>query len=1476
MLKRMFSLRFWLSVMPLLLPLSGSMATETPVELIGYLNYSATWMDDLTPRFGFYRFSSDGSTGLTAISNTVGTDEGVSHSGVYANGKYYGILVNGTYARYDTYFRVYDTETWTLENSIHLGTNNDGSITGDLTYDHTSNTIYASTRPFGNTETGDLVTIDPVTGAFTKIASTGFISALAADAKGQLWGIGRDGVLYRIGKDGSKEKVGSTGYIPSTEYSQSATIDYRTGRMFYIFNGYVEGDVYHTIMTRLFEIDLSTGAATTLVNFGNDERISALGIINANPDAPDNIADLSFRPVEPRSLTGRVSFTVPTVTYGQTTLNGNVDITLTLDGEPVGSATAVAGSTFTRDMIVSSEGNHTLTVVLSSGGHEGVKAVQTTFFGTDTPKPVTDLKFETDESRAIATLTWTTPTTGVNGGYIDTDNITYDIKRLPEQSDAATGYKGDGFTETIPDEMQYMRYKVEVCVDGQKSKAAYSNYAIAGQPHTIPFVEMFATEADFNKFTVIDANNDAAEYTDIFYAPKWHYDDEYAAAFYYTNNNVADDWLITPALKLEQGKVYRIMFSAYGYYGYDNRLLLTVGPRPTVEGQTHIIADRTFNAVNLEPVQIVVDFVAAEGDSYIGFHNVADKSDHMSIDNILVREMNSGDVPAAIANPDIKVNDEGKVEITFTTPTATANGKTLEGTVDVCIYKGIDTTPMATLKDCKPGEVKQWTDVKTIPAPNVYSLVVVNDNGESIQTDISIDLSEGIPGAVSDINALPDANGNILLTWAAPAGGVDSEGRTIVPGNVHYTITRISGATFTELVHDYSGLSFTDTDPLADVEGPQGSVFYRITPASATGEGKASMSPVVTVGEAYTIPFAETWMNQIATTGPWRSDSKNISWSVVSTGYDPYTLGKDGPGLLKVEGDSYGKQPGSGYYISPRINFSETTAPKLSFYMYGATTYADDTYLQVGYETTDGTRTLLPEMYYAKAEENGWREFTADLSAIEGQSSVSFLFYGNINTVENNCMHIDNVRVTGEAPVDEIKMESLSGPVTLLPGTEGEYKAVVANVGTNVQKEAKVSLSANGSIIDEQRIENLSTGESKEVIFRFTPSESMAQTTVNLQATVQSETDGIEANNERTISVSVGEMFMPYVSTISGYCDSDLSAVICWNTPDRSSVKKQISDGAEDYRTFAIDSIGHWTMTDGDLTYPHLFYYQEEDVEWENCDKLQSFMVFNPSKTTPSIPLNAHSGEQYFVCWSANGKANDDWMISPELTGDLQMISFYARAVSANYQEPFNVLFSYSGTDRSEFVKLNQQGTLAPKDTVWTLFRFTLPEGARHFAINYVGRNMMGLLIDDVQYNGFDTGRNPDGYNIYRDGIRLNTEPLTSLKYTDAGHKTGDVHSYYITAVYGDRESEPSDEIKIEIKEPTGIDTPTSGKSVARISTRPGRIVVEGAEGNEISVYTIDGRLVSRQKGSDISVITVHAGLYIVKTDGTIGKVVVR
>lgn len=62
--------------------------------------------------------------------------------------------------------------------------------------------------------------------------------------------------------------------------------------------------------------------------------------------------------------------------------------------------------------------------------------------------------------------------------------------------------------------------------------------------------------------------------------------------------------------------------------------------------------------------------------------------------------------------------------------------------------------------------------------------------------------------------------------------------------------------------------------------------------------------------------------------------------------------------------------------------------------------------------------------------------------------------------------------------------------------------------------------------------------------------------------------------------------------------------------------------------------------------------------------------------------------------------------------------------------------------------------------------------------------------------------RNPDGYNVYKNGRRINTELVTETEYLDTDVDTGRIIYYFVTAVYEDYESEPSNIVDVRFQVP--------------------------------------------------------------------------
>ena len=79
------------------------------------------------------------------------------------------------------------------------------------------------------------------------------------------------------------------------------------------------------------------------------------------------------------------------------------------------------------------------------------------------------------------------------------------------------------------------------------------------------------------------------------------------------------------------------------------------------------------------------------------------------------------------------------------------------------------------------------------------------------------------------------------------------------------------------------------------------------------------------------------------------------------------------------------------------------------------------------------------------------------------------------------------------------------------------------------------------------------------------------------------------------------------------------------------------------------------------------------------------------------------------------------------------------------------------------------------------LLRPTAPRGAKRFAVRSCATDAFILMLDDFSYevNGEGGSIAIRGYNVYRDGVQLNSEPVEENSYTDSD-VSGTYHKYVV------------------------------------------------------------------------------------------------
>ena len=606
-------------------------------------------------------------------------------------------------------------------------------IPSTMAYDVTSDKIYSIQYNSGltglnmavwNPETRLFETIAPWPNNFQPLAM-GFTPL------GEMYCVGSDGEFYEMDKEtGYGRSVGTLDVQP-TLYVQGMGYEPQSGCFLWMAVSQQGSGLYaidpEDASLTLVEPMTKNEQATTVFFEGNQ----------APAMAPAAISDLAFT-FDGSSTDGVISFTVPTTAYGGSALNGNVMMSVWLDGELIANYVSVApGSHQSFNCSVSNDNHYVYVLLENAGGYSPVNYVYT-FAGYDTPLPVTNLTFTVENG--VSHLTWDAPATGVNGGYLE--NVTYNVVRMPGNVLVAEGLSACEFSETLPSKMERYYYIVTPFnADGKQGEETVSNAILTGNAFMPPYFDDFSDASTRDLWTVVNANNDASnwgsEYT-------WTFNDYNVNWGIYTgpynmgdDQDAADDYLISPGIAVEQGISYALIVNMRNTFAnYMERVSLMVGTDPTDVSTFKVLdADEAYD-VNGTLTDWEADFQVEEtGTYYFAVHVYTHREDNASgifVNSMAVNRLGMNEAPAEVTNLTITPDEDGEMvaDVTFTVPTTTLDGNELTNDLTANIYRDGSEEPVAQFP-VEAGSNASWTD-NTVEgvAVHTYTVAISNEFGE--------------------------------------------------------------------------------------------------------------------------------------------------------------------------------------------------------------------------------------------------------------------------------------------------------------------------------------------------------------------------------------------------------------------------------------------------------------------------------------------------------------------------------------------------------------------------------------------------------------------------------------------------------------------------------------------------------------------------------------------------------------------------
>lgn len=476
--------------------------------------------------------------------------------------------------------------------------------------------------------------------------------------------------------------------------------------------------------------------------------------------------------------------------------------------------------------------------------------------------------------------------------------------------------------------------------------------------------------------------------------------------------------------------------------------------------------------------------------------------------------------------------------------------------------------------------------------------------------------------------------------------------------------------------------------------------------------------------------------------------------------------------------------------------------------------------------------------------------------------------------------HIDNIYLGPEVESDiAVKMET---PSIMHVNKQSRLKAVVENRGRKAAESAILEILLGDEVIRSIDIDRLEAGTTLKQNIRLTPTVLWPDKAAFTARLVFD--DDNEANNTYACNtIPVVHNQMPAPTSLSGSRLDEVTS-LNWSAPE-SPEFLTLTDGAELYRAFSTglpgskvenDMVGDWTMIDrdpGTNGTESIYDSAVGNLTYPNAGMAHSFFIWNNARTNAPVPSRSgHNGsDQCFISTADKDGQTDDWMISPKLSGNGQTIKFFAGSFSEAWKEPFEVLYT-----TAESLNPDDYTLLAAVEDAgygWNEFQYTLPEGAKHFAIRGTGKGSLALVVDDITYEGV----NPyigdvTGYNIYRDGQCIGFVDAPATTFDDTTDKTG-TYTYYVTAVYSLGES---DATNVFVSEPCEAIAGISAENITATGGN-GEILIANAAGLGCRVYNPAGSMVKAvSRLGDNACIGIAPGIYLVSVGSKTFKVIVR
>ena len=923
------------------------------------------------------------------------------------------------------------------------------------------------------------------------------------------------------------------------------------------------------------------------------------------------------------------------------------------------------------------------------------------------PAAVTDFTATQVPFELKSTVTFTAPTATI-GGETLTGSLSVAIVRNGETvmtlTDVTPGSE-QSYTDEVEAEGVYKYQIVAANAAGQGRKSDIAVVRVS-MPQEIPFVVSITDEEDFDRFTVIDNNGDGStwEYSSYPEAAQYHYDWD----------NDGDDYLVSPALRVEAGKRYDVTVRVGGNDFNTERFEVVAGTEAAAEGLDITVIEPT--EIESEAFSEYTGSFTAEADGYyyVAVHAISDANAYyLYVSHLSVEQGAEPTAPAAPVVAEATAGEEGALTATIqvTAPTETVEGNVLTAITKLELYRNGELTD--TNEDVTPGAVVTFTD-ESIETSRLYAYTAVayNESGKGEKSEaVSVYVGLDQPQAPETVAATDHAT-SVDLTWSA-VGTVGMNGGYVNPADVTYNVWDIDASAyfvfFNDMIASVKGETSVTFDYAVDEGDEQDYKYFAVRPVNDATEDEnlADWNAAgIFVGKPYDAVvegFADEELHYF-----WESDALVYIAN--------YSSDEDGTALALLA-----DEPGQKVFLSGKLNLKDATNPMLVFDALNASGISQ---LYVMGSVDQGTWNLLQTVTLGDDYQTYQIPLT-DLKNHERYAQIALVAdYTNAVTDEDygDYFFLDNIRI-GDFQDYDLSVTALAPSQALVAGQSMTIDVIVENSGLKAAAGYTVRVMAGETeLLNETVTDELAPFAKKEFLAEMTTTVFDEAGDVRVTVSVEYAADQNTENNSIWADITVEEPAVAAPENLVAEDKGNDGVQLTWTAPE--AVAQTVTEDFE-------NGVGEFTQIDGnDDGYGWNYMYDEfgELKSHSGYGAMQSYSWIpdGPGAVTP-----------------------DNWLITPLAILDGEF-SFWAAAQDGDWtDEHFAVYVSTAGNESvNDFTQVSEEFTANGYPTEYTVDLSSYAGQVGYIAIRHFNcYDNFALVVDDISFTQAPVL--PVKYNVY-------------------------------------------------------------------------------------------------------------------------------